>query len=509
MIWSRIFIIFCLPSLLKAKTFAPFVRAGRVFRVKAVVDIQFEFDFSLIRESCANISATMSQSRGRRARNNRGFDRLVDQLEQEVENLCDDPIFSLRPHDLTQAHIVKRQAFLGGLAVGALVSYVTNNLFSSSSHSMRVEKHNFHVLDQEMQNLQEFVRDQSVRIENYAEATDLNILVLQHQAYLQRLQSRAKSASDGFISLLQGHLSHNVLSPSEAKEQLAALRALASAHEAHLPFDDVLSLFLFPVTHVMQDHRVSFTLSVPLVGEKYTNWRFLQAPMFLEQELGSAFLTPAPKNVFLAVPPDGDPVALSESDMSHCTHWEGDYFCTYLPNRRRDDQCLVSLFREPEEVLQTCDFSMSLFPEFVLTHLNENQFLLSLNVSSLSFEEKCKDNSSFGTYYFGQTLINVHQGCSVSTKLFDIPAYSSIQRSVRVRPFAPRYNGNFFKGNLSHLAKEFSLLQHIKLAELENETPLSHWPWHVATFCSVLTVVIVIFIVLRYVYGNRTRIINT
>ena len=503
MIVIRTLVAIFLPSMVQARTFAPFVRAGRVFQVKAVVDINFEFDFSSIRDSCSNVSALVQQSQNNRRKKGKGFVNLVDQMAVDVQNLCDDDIFTLGSHDLSQSHVVKRQAFLGGLAVGALVSYVTNSLFSSSSHSMRIEKHNFHVLDQEMQNLQNFVRDQSSRLENYARATDMSILVLQHQAFFQRLAVRVKSMSDGFIRLLQGQLSHDVLSPREAKIQLAALRAIAAAQEARLPFDDVLSLFLFPVRHEMNGHHVSFTVSVPLVGEKYENWRFLHAPVFLERNEGSAFVTPAPKKVYLAVPVGGIPIALSESDLSHCTHWEGDFFCTYIPDARKDDQCLISLFHEPEEILRTCDFSMPYFPDYVLTHLNENQFLLSLNISSLSYEERCKVNSTFGTFVRGQTLIDVPQGCAITTKLFDIPAYSSVQRSVRVRPFVPRVHENFFQGNLSHLAGEFSLLQHITLAKLENDTPLSHWPWHVATLLIMCAIFIVTFVVLRYVHAKR------
>ena len=148
-------------------------------------------------------------------------------------------------------------------------------------------------------------------------------------------------------------------------------------------------------------------------------------------------------------------------------------------------------------MLLACDFTMPKFPQFALTHLNENEFLLSLNISSLSFEENCLGNSSFGTFSRGQTLIKVSKGCSLTTKLFEIPTYTSVQRSVRVRPFTPRLHEDFLQQNISLFDADFSLLQHFKLKKLENESVLSHWPLHLGTAILILGVVIVALVTLR------------
>ena len=489
------------------ETFAPFVNTGKIFQVKAVVDLVIEFDFSRIRESCdAALFSVKASRQSSRHKTNPQFMFLLNRLATDVQTLCDDPIFSLSPHDLTQSHVEKRQAVLGGIAIGALASYVTNQLFASSSHSMKVEKHNFHTLDKEMRNMQKFVSALVIKIEQHQSVVDAQMRLLQLQAVLQSTRQHVKSASDEFVRLLQGQLSHDILSTQAAKQQLASLRTLAASQSAHLPFEDVFSLFVFPVHHTMHGSHVSFSVSVPLVSAKYTNWRFLQAPMVIEHNNEHTFVTPNPRKHFLAAPENGESVVLSESDLAHCTSWYRDFFCTYLPNRRKDDTCLVSLFHEPADVLKVCDFFVPYFPDYVLTHLNEKQFLLSLNISSLSYEEKCSSgNSTFGTFLRGQRLIELPEGCSLSTKLFDVPAYTSVQRAVRVRPFAPVLHNSFFKGNISALAPEFTLLQHEALQEFENENPLEHWPLFVVTIVIMFVIMCMSFVMLRCIYRNRVR----
>ena len=500
-------VLLTLPSKSVGETFAPFVRKGRVLRVKAVIDLTFVVDFSKIRESCKEVKDIVKQMHNSRHADEAHFKNSVKRTVQETERLCQNPIFSLSHSDTLLYHRSKRQILLP-LLTGALASYAVSNLFSSSTHSAEIENHNFKVLDKEMQDLQTYVGLLSTRIEAVQSRNEAQLRLVQIQSFLQSTRFTIESLSSGFIDLIQGKLSERILPISQAKRELASISKLATTFKAHLPFGDVLSFYTFPVTHSIEGNIVTFKISLPVVDEAYLNWRFLQAPIAVEHFTESIFVTPIPAKEYLAVPESGISVALSQADLDHCTQWSDDFFCTYLPTRRNDDACLEALFHEPTDVISTCDFKIPSFPKYVLTHLNENQFLLSLNISSLSFEEICPSNGkrNFGEYRQGQTLINVTTGCSISTKLFDIPSFTSIKKEVRIRPFSPSINDSrFFSPDIPHLSEAFSLLQHRSLRILENDSPWVHWPFHLSTLIIIVIIVITMFAVLRCVYARRKR----
>ena len=496
-IFYSIFSLFFLPLPdVHGITFAPFVDRGRVFRVKAVIDLNFWVDFSSIRENCNDVLQTAKLLRKSRHAGSQ-FDHFVSHTVKEVTRLCKDLIFSLQRHDLLRISRKKRQ--LAALGIGALTTFAVEELFHSSSHSAKVEKHNFKVLDREMQNLQTFVQALVTNVETTQSRYNAQIRLLQIQTFIQGTRSEIQTLSSGYIDLIQGNLSPSILPVSQGKEELVNVNKIAATFKAHLPFKDVLSLYSFPVSHEIEGESVRFSIKLPLVDRVYTNWRFLHAPMQIDHFSEPIFVTPEPRKFSLAVPESGTPIALSQADLDHCTKWSGDHFCTYLPTGRKDDACLVSLYHDPSEVMTTCNFSIPYFPVYVLTHLNGNEFLLSLNISSLSYESICRNGSdTFGTYSRGQTLIRLENGCSISTKLFDIPSFTPVQRSVRVRPFTPTLDVSKFNQNVTTLSPEFSLLQHQVLMKIEkNDSPWSHWPFHFGTIVIVLAIVVIILIVIR------------
>lgn len=505
--WSKILVyILLLSRLIYANnvSYVPFVRRGIVYKVKEVVELEVAIDLSNIRKNCMFIKSHVSKFLASKHMSEISFAYLVNRTLIETDRFCQSPVFSLSQSSLVQHHVQKRQAVLVAAGLGMLASYVTTQLFSSSSHSGRIEQHNFHALDSEMMHLQEYVKSLTIGIENYKSQSHAQLRLLQFQTMMQSVMTQAKSASDGLVRLTQGELSTEIVSVEQAKQEVEKLGRLAHKLNAKLPFEDILSLYVFPVKHTLSRDSIEFSISIPLVSEKYENWRFLHAPIFVEHENEPVFLTPEPKNSYLAVPQTGESIVLSDNDFSHCTKWYNDYFCTFLPTRREDDFCLVSLFHEPSEAEKSCDFSLPAFPTYILTHLNENQFLLSLNRTSLSFEEICpKGKTSFGTFFRGQTLIQVKDGCSVSTKMFDIPVFSSIQQKVRVRPFSPSVSGILAKTKNATLAPAFSLLQHIRLQEIPVSTPLDQWPYHLGTLFFLVALFVIVIVVLRCVFAKR------
>ena len=505
--WVREFfirlVVLTLPHI-RAETYAPFIKKGRILRVRAVIDLHIHVDFSTIRSQCQEIYNSAKLLKLSSHADDTHFRFSADRALLEVERLCKSPIFSLSHHDLLQIHRERRQLGLG-IAVGAIASYAVSSLFSSSTHSSKVENHNFEILDKEIQGLQTYLATLATRIEKSKSKSEAQLRLVQIQAFAQSTRTIVSEISNGFISLIQGRLSTDILPVGLAKIELAKISRLASSFKAHLPFSDVLSLYTFPVLHEMEEKHITFTIRIPLVDREYVHWRFLQSPMLIEHDSDKVFITPIPRKSHLAVPTSGNSIALSRADLDHCSQWSNDYFCTYLPTRRNDDACLDSLFHEPTDIMSVCDFSLPDFPEYVLTHLNENQFLLSLNISSLSFEETCDNGTRFGTFMHGQKIIQLSDGCSISTKLFDIPRFSAIQRSVRIRPFLPTFNKDILDKNITSLSPEFSLLQHWKLRELENETPLSHWPFHLGTLLIAILFVISMFTCLRIVFRRRQK----
>ena len=426
-------------------TYAPFIRKGKLFRVQAVVDLHIHVDLSMIRSSCLAVHGAIKNLSLSRHNQDPQFSFAVNRTILEVERFCAEPIFSLDPDALMQHHISKRQALLLGAGIGLLSSYVATQLFSSSSHSKQMEEHNFNVLDEEMRNLQHFVHSICLQVDAHEKATSAQIRILQFQSYLQTVLNHVRSISQGYVDLIQGTLSSNIIPVQKVKAEVDQLASLATSIGASLPFSDVLSLYVFPVKHSLGLKKVSFSISIPLINEEYENWKFLHAPIVVERSHEPIFISPQPRNSYLAVPTFGQPIVLSDNDLDHCTSWYDDYFCTYLPTRRDDDSCLVSLFLEPTEVMQNCDFSFPSFPSFVLTHLNEGQFLLSLNISSLSWEKKCADAApQFGVFSRGQHLFSPGHNCSWTTRLFNIPAFTPVQKSVRVRPFVPKITTPLF-----------------------------------------------------------------
>lgn len=497
-------IVLTLPTI-RAETFAPFINKGRILRVRAVIDLHIHVDFSTIRSQCREVYDSAKLLKISSHSDDSHFRYSAERALLEVERLCKSPIFSLSHHDLLQIHREKRQLGIG-LAIGAVASYAVSSLFSSSTHSTKVENHNFKILDKEIQDLQTYMATLATRIEKSKSKSEAQLRLVQIQAFAQSTRSIVSEVSNGFVSLIQGRLSTEILPVGLAKIELAKISKLASSLKAHLPFSDVLSLYTFPVSHEMGEKHITFAIRIPLINREYTHWRYLQSPMMIEHGSNKIFITPTPRKSHLAVPDSGNSIALSQADLDHCSIWMNDYFCTYLPTRRSDDACLDSLFHEPTNVMSTCDFSLPDFPEYVLTHLNENQFLLSLNISSLSFEEKCDNGTTlFGSFLQGQTLIQVPNGCSFGTQLFDIPIYSSIQRSVRVRPFLPTLNKELLRTNVTFLSPEFSLLQHRRLTELENDTPLSHWPFHLGTLLIIILCVASMFVCLRIIFNRRNK----
>ena len=262
-----------------------------------------------------------------------------------------------------------------------------------------MEEQKFRILDKEMRNLQHFVHSICLQVDAHEKVTLAPIRILQFQTYLQTVLNHVRSVSQGYIDLIQGTLSSSIIPVQGIKVEVMQLAKLATSIGASLPFSDVLSLYVFPVKHSLGNEKVSFSISIPLVNEEYENWKFLHAPIVVERSQEPVFISPKPRNSYLAAPKICQPIVLSDNDLDHCTSWYDDYFCTYLPTRREDDNCLLSLFLEPFEVMQNCDFSFPSLPSFVLTHLNEDQFLLSLNISSLSWEKHCADEApQFGVF---------------------------------------------------------------------------------------------------------------
>ena len=244
-------VLLTLPSKSVGETFAPFVRKGRVLRVKAVIDLTFVVDFSKIRESCKEVKDIVKQMHNSRHADEAHFKHSVKRTVQETERLCQNPIFSLSHSDTLLYHRSKRQILLP-LLTGALASYAVSNLFSSSTHSAEIENHNFKVLDKEMQDLQTYVGLLSTRIEAVQSRNEAQLRLVQIQSFLQSTRFTIESLSSGFIDLIQGKLSDRILPISQAKRELASISKLATTFKAHLPFGDVLSFYTFPVTHSIE-----------------------------------------------------------------------------------------------------------------------------------------------------------------------------------------------------------------------------------------------------------------
>ena len=150
-------IVLTLPTI-RAETFAPFINKGRILRVRAVIDLHIHVDFSTIRSQCREVYDSAKLLKISSHSDDSHFRYSAERALLEVERLCKSPIFSLSHHDLLQIHREKRQLGIG-LAIGAVASYAVSSLFSSSTHSTKVENHNFKILDKEIQDLQTYDDD--------------------------------------------------------------------------------------------------------------------------------------------------------------------------------------------------------------------------------------------------------------------------------------------------------------------------------------------------------------
>lgn len=465
-----------------------------MYRTSAVVDVRLSLDFSGLASICSSIKTNFLKMPEYHA----DFEIWRNQTVVELHLLCQEPVFHLAEKDKSRH---KRSPFLIAAGVGLFFSLVASKLFSSSSHSMEVNDHNIKMLDEQVQNLQVFSRKLAAAVERNKKDSTREFRLLQFQGQLSRVSSFVGRVSRGIINLLHGFLSQEILSLAQASSLMEDLTEVAVQQKARLPFSDHLSLYLFPVKHVRNKGHIDFFISIPLVQETFSLYRFLNFPIAFSGKRGSVFLKAKPDHEFLARR-DGsnDVVVMTETDLQHCALWENDAFCSYLP-AEQEDVCLQDLFQSPGKGAKSCDFELPHFESHLLSHLDDNQFLLSLNVSSVHVEEKCPNETSFFTLERGQHILQVTPGCSLHSGLFHVPAFTPIQKSAGIRfsvfpAIIEDLPAN--EKEIEDMSSFFSMLEHRSLME-----KIPTWKSQVVTGIIIIAIVGIGLEILRRCFQSR------
>ena len=479
--------------------YAPFARRGRIFRTTAVVDLHFAVDLSSINQICTQISGNFSHSYW--PKETKTFELWRKQTLEEIAALCNEPIFGFGVKEADR----ERRSLLVAVALGAVGAWVADKIFSSSSHSATVNDHNLKVIDKEVANLQNLARITIMSINRQKNKAEKEFRLEQFRTKLQHVSTKVKGLSSGFARLLQGSLSPEIVSLSQAHVLLETLENIARKVKAEVPFSDAMFLYLFPVKHQVHRGRFDFYISVPLVESSYSNWKFLHHPIVFKGGQGPVFLSARPEHDILArEEPTGKVIVLSDGDLEHCVVWEHDYFCSFLP-MEKEDLCLKDLFQFPERAPKSCDFVKPGFEEFLLTHIDENEFLLSLNSSSLKIEQKCDNGTTFFALQRGQHRLRVPSGCMLFSPVFTIPRFTPIKQValIRLHPFPADIAGlPLPEEEIKQLSPDFSLLQHKRLQESTGSW-LPSWLIHLLQAVATMVFVVILLVCLRQWYARK------
>lgn len=469
----------------KAESYVPFVRDGNVYRTSAVIDISLKVDPAVYLLECNDLRKAIARLQSGSTLN---YQSLRKNLIQQVDRACLELAYML-----PRARY-KRQLLTFGL--GAIAALVSEEFFSSSSHSAEMQDHRFEEVREEIKYLQKFANATSRYLQKLEVEAERQISLLRLDSLVGRLGISVKSLTNGHTSLWQGKLTPDTLPLDSSVALLKNLTAFAVEKHLKLPFSDPALLYTFPVRR----EGKRFFISVPLVSHSFELWRFLHTPILINEDTAPAFVIPMPAVHLLAFDPDsGETISMSDHKLAQCVVWQKNHFCSYLAEED-PDFCLTHLFHSPAEIDSSCDFKQPQFAAaYVLSHLDEARFLLTLNESSLSFETRCKGQSTFGSYQFGQTVFTVPNRCSITTKYFTIPSFTPVRSEIRLRPLPPRLQLALPKSHVK--APAFSARQLSEL-DLYSTSYWTFWPYHVSTWAGLVIIISLFFVVLRCAYSR-------
>ena len=476
-------------------SFAPFVHTGRILRPNSIVKLHFHWNMHAFHTACNNLVKLSSEL------NQTNYDPNLISWTTSANNIIEQ-LCSHSPFYLNQK---KQRSILLGIGIGALASYAIQSIFPHHDKQSSINDHNIKHLDNEIANLQKFVAKTAHALKAQSMLQQKSTLVLQLHDQISLSYNIIQNHLRGVISCMQGNLSPDIIPIQQAESIIYSLKSSAAKSNARLPFDDIMSLYTFPLSHTIENNVLLFSLPIPLIDSEYSIWELMSVPLFIDHPSYPAFISPKPEHSMLAIKEYSNPIPLSAIDLKHCTKFFNDYFCTFIPEKRKTDSCLASLFQDPEHATATCDFSLTKFNSFSLTNLNNYQYILSLNISKLSFETKCPNGSTYGFYHLGQTHITTAPHCHTITRLFTLPSFTTIHKTIKIRPFTPiPKHLPLQPQQFPFLDNDFSLLQHKTLL---NAPQPKDYATHLLTLTAAIVSSCVIFffaaLALRYIFKYR------
>lgn len=505
---NLILLLILLPSLTNAKTFSfvPFTREGNVAITSHVVKCHLSVNLGAAAEACRHIQKTMETARTAKL-----IERVPSRAasfkhaEARFQHFCDS---SLNHIISLPQQTKKRRSFLLALGLGAAATWVASHLFPSHSHDWKVTKHNIRTLDEEVKELQKHTNQLSYALNMLN--TEVKTLKVTDQLIERILNAEHKLSryEDAIIQLIQGKLTHSIISIPQANALIQELDAKARKMKAFLPFDTPLALYSLPVHHEQKGQNFTFSFNIPFIQKELSQFRLIQAPIFIPRETGPRFIVPLPSKTILVSSEMTENYALSSSALDRCIKWEATHFCSYLPPPSPLDKCLIALFYEPHVASSICDFTIPKFSDVDVMQLDDNSYLLSVNVSSITTKTSCPSgHSSQQIYKTGQYLIENENNCVISSSFFSLPAFSFSSRVVVAQPV--HFDESALQPPATNPAFPFTTLQHKALQTYTETNWMSHLPAYAAMVSGTIVLVVALVFGLRfYLQRKNLRLLH-
>ena len=282
------------------------------------------------------------------------------------------------------------------------------------------------------------VNDNIHQLENIAHEQDVkrNLLLLRYN--LNRLSQnqryRFATFSNGLSSLLEGHLTSNLVSLVDAEDSMSLLKKRAEQRGLNLVFPHPLDFYRCETTLLRTNTPgiLAVFIHVPLYrAPLYHLYKYVPLPILISTHNKTA--TPLPNHDYLIVNPQRNLYqVLTAAQFATCEHsYQHEVtFCKNSQPFRKDFEanCLASLFLNHRQgIIKTCKFRVSPADSEIILAEDDSSFLI-YSPKRISIRVSCNDRDS-NIAIQGYHHLRVNASCSISSPNY----FSRVEASIRQR----------------------------------------------------------------------------
>ena len=251
------------------------------------------------------------------------------------------------------------------------------------------------------------------------------------QSAILHLHNAVNRLINVYTMALRGHISTELITPTEAKRQLVLVRSeLPRGMQLALDDDDIMDFFKLNCHMVEQKGQLLVVVPIPVFtyAQQFTLYKHLRMPIMIQEGIDMEIIS---RGGFLVTNKQNTlHTELTIEEVQLCTHINNLFLCPHarILNKSTKPSCLFLLFKgEVQEARKACTHSFKRASALELSQFTETNFVASAT-SPQSLIQYCDQNITGRTFTIpaGISRFTLPPGCSLtSNDNFIAPGHNS------------------------------------------------------------------------------------